>query len=397
MSSGGARGDRPPSSTACVHAGERPDPATGAIDAPLHLSSAFAFDDAEQAAGAFRGDNDHLIYGRWRNPTVSALEAKVAALEAGEDACATASGMAAITAALLTLCEAGDHVVAPRSIYGESARLMRERLPRFGITTTFVDQTDVSAYERALGPQTKVLYVESPANPTLALTDVRAVVELGRARGLTVIADNTFATPFGQRPLALGADLVVHSMTKQLGGHGDAIGGVVVGDRARVGRVRETALKSFGGILSPFNALLIARGVRTFALRARQANATAQALADALGAHAEVARVHYPGHPSHPQHALARAQMSSFGALVAFELRGGLEAGRRALERVRLVTHAVSLGDVRSLITHPASTTHVSMPREARLAGGISDGLLRVACGIEETDDVVGDLLQAIA
>jgi cystathionine beta-lyase/cystathionine gamma-synthase len=394
--------DAPPSSTLCVHAGERPDPATGAIDAPVHLSSAFAFDDAEQAAGAFRGENDHLIYGRWRNPTVSALEAKVAALEAGEDACATASGMAAISAVLLTLCETGDHVVAPRSIYGESARLMRERLPRLGITTTFVDQTDPEAYARAIetadaaGRKTRLLYVESPANPTLALTDVRAVAALARARGLLVVADNTFATPYGQRPLALGADLVVHSMTKQLGGHGDAIGGVVVGGRELVGRVRDAALKSFGGILSPLNAMLIARGMRTFSLRARQANQTAQALADALGRHPAVARVHYPGHASHPQHALARAQMSAFGALVAFELRGGLEAGKRVLERVRLVTHAVSLGDVRSLITHPASTTHSSMPREARLAGGVSDGLLRVACGIEETDDVVGDLLGAI-
>ncbi len=397
--------DAPPSSTTCVHAGERPDPATGAIDAPVHLSSAFAFDDAEQAAGAFRGENDHLIYGRWRNPTVSALEAKVAALEAGEDACATASGMAAISAALLTLCEAGDHVVAPRSIYGESARLMRERLPRLGITTTFVDQTDPEAYARAIqapdasnaaGGRTRLLYVESPANPTLALTDVRAIAALARARGLLVVADNTFATPFGQRPLALGADLVVHSMTKQLGGHGDAIGGVVIGGRELVAQVREAALKSFGGILSPLAAMLISRGMRTFALRARQSNQTAQALADALGAHAAVARVHYPGHPSHPQHALARAQMSAFGALVAFELRGGLDAGKRVLERVRLVTHAVSLGDVRSLITHPASTTHSSMPPEARLAGGVSDGLLRVACGIEETEDVVADLLQAI-
>lgn len=394
--------DAPPSSTLCVHAGERPDPATGAIDAPVHLSSAFAFDDAEQAAGAFRGENDHLIYGRWRNPTVSALEAKVAALESGDDACATASGMAAISAVLLTLCEAGDHVVAPRSIYGESARLMRERLPRLGITTTFVDQTDPEAYARALdaaaaaGANARLLYVESPANPTLALTDVRAVAALARARGLLVVADNTFATPYGQRPLALGADLVVHSMTKQLGGHGDAIGGVVVGGVELVARVREAALKSFGGILSPLNAMLISRGMRTFALRARQANQTAQALADALGAHPAVARVHYPGHPSHPQHALAQAQMSAYGALVAFELRGGLEAGKRVLERVRLVTHAVSLGDVRSLITHPASTTHSSMPREARLAGGVSDGLLRVACGIEETDDVVGDLLAAL-
>lgn len=393
--------DRPPSSTTCVHGGEVPDPATGAIEPPLHLASAFAFDDAAQAAGAFTGENQHLIYGRWRNPTVSTLEGKVAALEAGDarddhDCVATASGMAAITAAILGICASGDHVVAPRSMYGESARLLRERLPRFGIQTTFVDQTRVEAYEAAITPATKVLYVESPANPTLQLTDLRAVVALARARGLVVVADNTFATPYCQRPLAHGVDFVVHSMTKALGGHGDAIGGAIVARRDRLATVRELAIKSFGGVLAPFNAMLIARGIRTFALRQRQACATALSLANALAGHPSIERVHHPGHASHPQHALARAQMSAFGSLVAFEAKGGLAQGRQVLERVRVVTHAVSLGDAKSLVTHPASTTHASMPKEARAQAGISDGLLRVSCGIEETDDVIADLLQAL-
>jgi methionine-gamma-lyase len=391
--------DRPASSTECVHGGDRPDPATGAVEPPIHLASAFAFDDAAQAAGAFTGENEHLIYGRWGNPTVTNLEGKVTALEApgreGFDSCATASGMAAITATLLTLCGSGDHIVAPRSMYGESARLLRERLPSLGIETTFVDQTDVTNYERAIGPKTRVLYVESPANPTLTVTDLAAVVAIARSRNLVVVADNTFATPFCQRPLAHGVDFVVHSMTKAIGGHGDAIGGVVVGDAPRIKRIKETAIKTFGGVLSPFNAFIIARGIRTFALRARQSCATAMALARALSEHRDVVRVHYPGLSSHPGHAIAEKQMSSFGALVAFEV-DTLERGRRVLEAVRVVTHAVSLGDVRSLITHPGSTTHASMPSEARRSAGINDGLLRISCGIEESDDVVEDVIRAL-
>ena len=394
--------DVPPSSTTCVHAGEAPDRATGAVEPPLHLTSAFAFDDAAQAAGAFSGENDHLIYGRWRNPTVQALEAKLVALEAGVDAyqdydcCATASGMAAITAAILSVCQQGDSIVAPRSMYGESSRLLRERLPRFGITTTFVDQRDVANYAGAIGETTKLLYVETPANPTLTLTDLRAVAALARARGVVLLVDNTFGTPCSQRPLSLGADLVVHSTTKAIGGHGDAIGGALIGLRERVSFARELAIKSFGGVLSPFNAMLISRGARTLALRQRQACATAQALADALSVHPKIERVHYPGHPSHPQHALAKSQMSAFGALVAFEVKGGVASGRHVLQGVRVVTHAVSLGDTRSLITHPASTTHASMPQQARLDGGIADGLLRVSCGIEESSDVVSDVVDAL-
>jgi methionine-gamma-lyase len=265
-----------------------------------------------------------------------------------------------------------------------------------GIETTFVDQTDPAAYERAIGPRTKVLYVETPANPTLTVTDLRAVTALARARGVVVVADNTFATPYCQRPLAHGVDLVIHSMTKMLGGHGDAIGGVVVGERARIEAIKETAIKTFGGILSPFSAMLISRGIRTFTLRARQSCETAVTLANALVKHPAVARVHYPGLESHPGHVVARRQMSSFGSLVAFEVRGGVEQGRKVLERCRIVTHAVSLGDTRSLVTHPASTTHFSMPEAARHAAGIEDGLLRVSCGIEETEDVVADVLQAL-
>lgn len=386
-------------STACVHAGDLADPATLAIEAPLVLASAFGFTSAEHAAGAFSGENDAYIYGRWGNPTTEALEAKVATLEGTEDACATASGMAAIAGAVLAACAQGDHVVAPRSMYAESARLLRERLPRFGIETTFVDATDAGAYERALRPTTRLLYVETPANPNLAVTDIAAVVALARARGVSTLADNTFATPFSQTPHALGVDVVVHSMTKALGGHGDAIGGCACGRRESVSRIRDLVVKGFGGVISPFNAFLIARGMRTFALRQRQQCASAAVLAACLAEHPRVAAVHHPSLASHPGRELARRQMFAYGSLLSFELRAAdaLEAGRRVLERVRTITHAVSLGDVRSLIVHPASTTHSTMPPEARRAAHIADGLLRLSVGLESPADLWKDLDQALA
>jgi methionine-gamma-lyase len=389
--------------TLCVHAGDEPDPTTHALDVPLVLSSAFGFASTEEAAAAFSGGNDAYIYGRWGNPTVEALEAKLAALEGTEDACATASGMAAISGTVLALCGQGDHVVAPRSMYAESARLLRERLPRFGIETTFVDATDAGAYARAAGPRTRLFYVETPANPNLAVTDIGAVVALARERNIATVADNTFATPFAQTPHALGVDVVVHSMTKALGGHGDAIGGCVCGSAEVVGRIRDLVVKGFGGVIAPFNAFLVARGLRTFALRQRQQCASAATLAERLAGHDRVAVVHHPSLANHPGHSLALRQMHAFGSLLSFELRaagekvGALEAGRRVLEAVRTITHAVSLGDVRSLLVHPASTTHSTMPPEARAAANISDGLLRLSVGIESVDDLWADLTQALA
>lgn len=387
--------------TICVHGGDSPD-ADGALDPPIVLSSAFAFASAEHAARAFRGEEEAYIYGRWGNPTVDALEAKLAAVEAAEAACATASGMAAIAGVVLASCEAGDHVVAPRSMYAESARLLRERLPKLGITTTFVDGT-VAAYAAAATEQTRLLYVETPSNPTLGVVDIAGIVELARSlpRRPRVVVDGTFATPFAQSPLALGSDLVVHSMTKGIGGHGDVIGGAVMGSRALVDAAREVIVKGFGGVLSPMSAWLVARGLRTFALRQERACATAAALAAHLAAHPRVAVVHHPSLPSHPGHALANAQMHAYGALLSFELRakpGGdaVDAGRKVLEALRVATHAVSLGDVRTLVVHPASTTHSTMPAETRRLAGITDGLLRVSCGLESTADLILDLDRAL-
>ena len=402
-------------STACVHAGESAghgapgvEPGAklpfGALDPPLVLSSAFGFASADEAAGAFRGENEAYIYGRWSNPTVQSLEAKVAALEGAEDCAATASGMAAISGAVLSLCESGSHIVAPRSMYAESARLFRERLPRFGVTTTFVDATDTKAYADAITKDTRILYIETPSNPTLGITEIEAVVGLAKARGLVTIADNTFATPFTQNPIALGVDLVVHSMTKALGGHGDAIGGVICGGKELVDRARDLVVKGFGGVIAPFNAFLIARGIRTFALRQRQQCETAALLARLLNEHPRIAIVHHPSLESHPGHALASAQMHAYGSLLAFELkdeassgRSTLDAGREVLEAVRVITHAVSLGDVRSLLVHPASTTHSTMPPSDRAKAQISDGLLRLSVGVESPVDLWADLSRALA
>ena len=319
------------------------------------------------------------------------------ALEGSEAACATASGMAAVSGALLSMLTAGDHVVAPRSMYAESARLLRERLPTFGIETTFVDR-DIESFARAITPRTKVIYAETPSNPTLAITNLAKLAELAKSHEATLIVDNTFATPFAQTPLALGADLVVHSLTKSLGGHGDAIGGVVCGNSPGVSRARDLIVKGFGGVLSPFTAFTILRGIRTFALRQERACHNAYLLAERLHAHPRVARVHHPSLPSHPDHEIAQHQMFAYGAVLSFEIADSnpLAKGRAVLEAARLATHAVSLGDVRTLLVHPASTTHSTMPRETRELAGIGDGLLRLSVGIESVEDLWADLANAL-
>ena len=384
--------------TACVHAGDsdQASDAFHALEAPIVLSSAFGFASAEEAAAAFRGENHAYIYGRWGNPTVESLERALASLENSEAACATASGMAAISGAIFSSCVAGDHVIAPRSIYAETARLMRERLPRFGITTTFVDGPTAGEYEAAITPKTRVLYLETPANPTLGVTDIAEVVALARSKKIITIADNTFATPFSQTPLELGVDLVVHSATKGIGGHGDTIAGAICGSKALVAQARDVAIKGFGGVISPLAAFLVARGIRTFALRQRACCESAAELAKRLAAHPRVRNVRHPSMPDHPRRDVACRQMHAFGSLLSFEAES-LDEGRRVLESVRIITHAVSLGDTRSLLVHPASTTHSTMPVETRRAADITDGLLRLSVGIESLEDLWGDLDRALS
>ncbi|MBX3182229.1 MAG: aminotransferase class I/II-fold pyridoxal phosphate-dependent enzyme [Polyangiaceae bacterium] len=383
--------------TRAVH-GAAPEAELGAgLEPALVLSNAYHLGTADDAAAAFRGEHDRPVYGRWKNPTVAHLERRLADLEDAEAAVATASGMAAVSGALLISLTAGDHVVAPLSCYGETSRLLREYLPRFGIQTTFVDGSRITAYAQAVTERTRVLYAETPSNPMLKLCDVHGLSLFARQVGARVICDNTFATPVHQRPLTLGADIVVHSMTKALGGHGDAIGGVMCGSAELMHQASELVVKGLGGVLAPFNALLIARGLSTLALRQRQASASALELAEWLSTRAELARVYYPGLPDHPGHAIAERQMDGYGALLSFELRGGYEAARQLVERVRLFSHAVSLGDVRSLIVHPASTTASTMPRILRERADIGDGLVRLSIGIEDVGDLRRDLEAALA
>lgn len=383
--------------TLSVHAGEAPDPATGALAPTLVQSTAFAFPSAEAAAAAFAREDEAYVYTRWSNPTVDLLEAKVAALEGASAALATASGMAAVATALLSTLRAGDHLLAPRAVYGGTAVLLREHLPQLGIQTTFVEGTSLEAWEAAIRPETALLYLETPGNPNLALNDLAALSALARSRGVVSVADNTWATPYNQRPLELGVDLVVHSATKYLGGHGDAVGGVMAGGEELIERARRHTLRHYGGVMAPFTAWLIARGLVTFALRMQAHNRNALRVAQYLEGHPRVERVHYPGLDSHPQYELAGRQMpGGWGGMLAFELAGGVEAGRAVQDRVRLCTRAVSLGDARTLICHPASTTHYSMPREERLAAGITDGLVRLSVGIEAAEDILADLEQAL-
>lgn len=383
--------------SAAVHAGETHASAGAGTESAVSFSNAFAFRDADEARDAVSGAADAFVYSRWGNPSVRAFEQKMAALEGAEASVALASGMAAIYGAITSLVGAGDHVLIPEAVYGETVRALAVRLVRFGVTFDAVDMTDLGAVERGLRANTKVVWTETPANPTLAITDLAAVAKLAHARGVLVVTDSTFATPALQRPLAHGVDLVVHSATKGIGGHGDAVGGVVAGAEERVRRVADEMVRAAGAPLSPMNAFLLARGAQTLHLRMRESSASALTLAERLAADARVAKVHYPGLASHPGHAVAARQMCrGFGPVLAFEIRGGLEAGKRFYNAVKLVTRAVSLGDVRSLVTHAATTTHAAVPAEQRARAGITDGLLRLSVGIEDVEDLWADLDQAL-
>ena len=382
--------------TTAVHAGEDPEAYLGSLSVPVFNSALFTFPDAEQGSAIHEGEQPGYFYGRMGNPTQAALEKALCELEQGEDALALASGMAAVTTALMTVLGHSDHVVAPESLYATTYSLLESMLAPLGVAVDFVDATDPANYAAAIRPETKVLYLESPANPTMKLVDIEAVVALARERGLTTVMDNTFATPFNQRPLELGVDVIVHSATKYLGGHGDLVAGAIVGSREIVERARWHTNKILGAVIAPQTAWLVLRGIRTLALRMERHNANAQAVAEFLEGHPKVEAVHYPGLASHPQHELARRQMAGFGGMLSFDV-GGVEEGRRLVNNVKLCSLAVSLGDVSTIIQHSASMTHASVPRERRLAAGITDGLLRLSVGIERPEDIIADLEGALA
>lgn len=390
------KANKPGFSTQAVHAGQRPDPIYGSLSTPIYQTSTFVFKDVAQGAARFAGDEEGYIYTRLGNPTQTALEEKMAVLEGGEAALAFGSGMAAVTAVLLALVSQGDHIVHSSAIYGCTFAFLHELAPRFGITATSVDTADLEAVKAAIKPETKVVYVETPANPTMKMSDIRAIAQLAHQHGATVVVDNTFMTPYFQQPLALGADVVVHSATKYIGGHGDVVAGLAIGKKELMDEIRMTTLKDIGGIISPFNAWLLLRGLKTLAVRMDRHNINGVAIAKWLETHPAVEKVYYPGLKSFAQHELALEQMSGFGGIMAFELKGGYDAGVKLMNNVKLCHLAVSLGDVDTLIQHPASMTHSVVPEEQRQIANISPGLVRLAVGLENVEDIIADLEQGL-
>ena len=374
--------------TKAIHVGQEADPATGATIVPIYQTSTYT----QQAPGEHKG----YEYSRTGNPTRTALEECVAALEGAEYGLAFASGLAA-TAAVMSLLSPGDHVVAGDDLYGGTYRLFDKVLKEGNrLDFDYVDTTDPESVERALRPETRMLWIETPTNPMLTLSDVATLSEMAHERGAAVAVDNTFASPYFQRPLELGADIVVHSTTKYMGGHSDVIGGAVVTSDEGLHERMAFYQNAAGGVPGPFDAWIVLRGLKTLAVRMRQHEGNALAVARFLQDHPQVATVNYPGLPSHPQHELAKRQMSGFSGMVSFTLKGGAEAAYAAVQNTKVFSFAESLGGVESLITHPATMTHAAIPREQREARGVTDGLLRLSVGIEDADDLVADLGRAM-
>ncbi|WP_295393046.1 methionine gamma-lyase [uncultured Thiodictyon sp.] len=383
--------------TRAIHEGYNPLDHEGALNPPVYLNSTFAFPDTAEGQRRFRGESPGFVYSRVGNPTVAVLEARLASLEGGEAGLATASGMGAITSTLWTLLAAGDTVVADQTLYGCTFGYLEHGLKRLGIEVRFVDLTRPDELSAALDERTRVVFCESPANPNMRLVDIAAVSAIARQHGALTIVDNTYCTPYLQRPLALGADLVVHSATKYLGGHGDLLAGAVVGPSELIQQIRFFGIKEMtGACISALDAHLVLRGLKTLELRMERHCDSAQRLAELLEGHPAVARVWYPGLPSFPQYELARRQMRRPGGMIALELRGGYDAGVRFMDALRLVIRAVSLGDCESLAQHPASMTHSTYTPEERARHGIGEGLVRLSVGLETCADLAADLRQAL-
>lgn len=370
---------------------------TGPLTPPIVPAIGFAFPDLETAAGVVAGEQPGMYYGRYGNPTTLQVEEKIADLEQGEAALGVSSGMAAISVALLAFLQQGDHVLVTKDVYGGTFKFLSSLAPRFGIEHSFVDCTDLAAVEKAIQPQTKVLYLETPSNPTLTILDIAKLAALAHAYGLKVIVDNTFMTPFLQQPLILGADVVVHSATKYLNGHGDVMAGFIVGTKEEVTHMRKHVMGDLGQPLSAWDAYFILRGIKTLGLRMRQHCASAQYVAEALAQQEQISCVYYPGLPSHPQYKLAQQQMQGMGGIVSFEVDGGYEAARQFINALHLATISFSLGDPETLVQHPASMTHSAIPKEEREACQITDGLIRLSTGLESAEDILQDILQALA
>lgn len=382
--------------SAVIHGGQAHDPLYGGISVPIYQSSTFAFQSAEQGAARFTGEDKGYIYTRLGNPTIKALEDNIAYLEKGYGGLATSSGMSALTTLLMTFLEKDSHMLASKAVYGMSRVVVETLIQHFGITYDFIDTSDLDVVRRHLKPETKLLMVETPANPTMVLSDIAACSQIAREHHIQLLVDNTFASPILQNPLELGADVVFHSVTKFINGHSDVVGGIIVPkDKNLYDRIHKV-LTLMGGTMDPGQAWLVLRGAKTLALRVEKSQETAQKLARFLENHPKVAWVNYPGLESHPQHDLAKKQMKGFGSMLSFGLQGGYETGKRMINSVKLCTLAVSLGGIETLIQHPASMTHAKVPKQEREEAGIHDDMLRLSVGCEGYEDLKDDLEQAI-
>ncbi len=383
--------------TRAIHHAYDPLKNDGALTPPLHLTSTFSFETAEAGGEMFAGEREGHIYSRISNPTCDLLERRIATLEGAEAGLALASGMGAITAVLWTLLSPGDEVIVDKTLYGCTFAFMQHGLAKWGVTITHVDMTDPENLREAVSDRTRVVYFETPANPNMRLVDIAATAEIAHAAGAQVVVDNTYATPYLTRPIEMGADIVVHSATKYLGGHGDVVAGLVVGTKEQVTEIRLVGMKDMtGAVMAPFNAMLILRGLKTLSLRLDRHCASAQTVAQYLEAHPAVRKVYYPGLESFSQHALAGRQMTQPGGMIAVEIDGGMAGGIHFMNGLRMIQRAVSLGDAETLIEHPASMTHSTYSSEERAEHGISDGLIRMSVGLEEVEDIIADLDQAL-
>lgn len=384
--------------TMSIHTGNHKNP-FGALAVPIYQTSTFVFDSAEQGGKRFALEEEGYIYSRLGNPTTAVFEEKIAALEGGEAAVATSSGIGAITSTLWTLLKAGDHVIADKTLYGCTFAYLNHGVAKFGVEVDFIDTSDLELVRKTMKSNTRVVYLETPANPNMKVVDIKAVAEIAHTNPNTlVVVDNTFATPFCQRPLELGCDVVVHSVTKYLNGHGDVIAGVVISKKEIIDQVRLVGVKDMtGSVLGPTEAFYIIRGMKTFELRMRRHCENAMKVAEYLEAHDKIEKVYYPGLKSQDGYEVASKQMDAFGGILAFELKGGFEAGKTLLNNVKMAALAVSLGDAETLIQHPASMTHSPYTKEERLAAGITDGLVRLSVGLENIEDIIADLEYGLA
>ncbi len=382
--------------TQMVHAGTLRS-AFGETSEALFLTQGYVYDNSASAEKRFKNEEPGYQYSRFSNPTVSMFEQRIAALEGAQDARATATGMAAVTTALMGQVRAGDHIVASKQLFGSCLYVVEEHLPRYGVASTLVDGTDLDAWRKAVRPNTKTFFLETPTNPALEVIDIAAVAAIAHEASATLVVNNVFSTPLFQKPLELGADCVVYSATKHIDGQGRCLGGVVLASEKFIADHVHTLIRQTGPSLSPFNAWVLLKGLETLAVRVRRQTDTAATLAVALAEHPKVSRLIYPGRPDHPQAEIAHRQMSGGSTLIAFEIRGGKSAAFRFQDALRLVRISNNLGDAKSLITHPATTTHQRLPPAARAALGISDGLVRLSCGLEHPDDLVEDVFTALA